>query len=254
MKMEILFEDKNVSVVNKPAGLLVHADQKSTEDTLADWVLKKYPKIKNVGETMTLAGGKIISRPGIVHRLDKDTTGVLLIAKNQETFLFLKKQFQDRTIKKIYQAIVYGNVKNDCGIINAEIGRSKNDPRLRTAMRGKRGKLREAITEYKALKRIKLKVRKRSDLKNSKRSDLEETFSLLELKPKTGRTHQIRVHMKYLNHPILCDKLYAPNLPCALGMAHLALHATSIEFDLPTGKRIKVEAPLPKDMQNAIKA
>ena len=178
--------------------------------------------------------GKEIKRPGIVHRLDKDTSGVLLLAKTQKAYELLKRQFAEREVKKVYNALVYGYVKNDFGTVNAEIGRSKNDPRLRTAMRGKRGKLREAVTEYKVLKRLEIEG---------------EKYTWLEVRPKTGRTHQIRVHMKFLNHPVVCDKLYAPSKLCPKSVKRLALHASSIEFKNISKKIVRIESPTPKDLK-----
>ena len=265
MKIKILYEDKDILAIDKPSGISVHADGKNKQKTVTDWVLKNYPKMENVGEPIiakdlsSLSEGKslatkntlIIKRPGIVHRLDKETSGVLLLAKNQKAFEFLKNQFKDREVKKTYNAIVSGWVKDDRGVINKPIGRSPSDFRRRLAGRGARGEMREAVTEYKVLKRFEiLAVGERWDLKNSKRSDLKETFhkfSYLELKPKTGRTHQIRVHMKFLNHPVVCDSLYDPKGFCPIGVDRLALHAESIEFKDLKGKTIKIESPLPKE-------
>jgi 23S rRNA pseudouridine1911/1915/1917 synthase len=238
MDLKILYEDKDILAVNKPAGLMTHSDGKTKEATLADLMLAKYPELKTVGESIKLDNGGEIEKPGIVHRLDKETSGVILIAKNQPAFLFLKNQFQERELQKTYNAIVYGYVKNDTGLIDAPIARSSTDFRRWTASRGKRGKERASVTEYTVLKRFEHKGQK---------------FSVLELRPKTGRTHQIRVHMKFLNYPVVCDKLYAPNLPCpVLGLERLALHAKSIEFTRPSGMDIKIEAPLPPDLVRAI--
>jgi len=239
---EILYEDKNVFVFNKPAGLMVHSDGRTGEITLADILLEKYPKMKKVGEparfTDKNGAGKIIYRSGIVHRLDKDTTGALVVAKNQKAFEFLKKQFQERSVKKKYLAIVYGSVKNDKGTIDRPIGRSRSDFRKWSATRGARGELREAVTDYKVLKRF-------SDKKG-------EPFTLLELCPRTGRTHQIRVHLKAINYPILGDKLYAGARPVALGFSRPALHSAGISFEAQKGKRISVEASLPDDFKAAL--
>src|SRR3989344_7838829 len=114
MNIPILYEDENVAVINKPAGIAVHSDGRRNEDTIADWVAERYPESKNVGEPALYLGKEIV-RPGIVHRLDKDTSGVLAIAKTQEAFEFLKKQFQERTTKKIYRAFVYGAVDGQAG-------------------------------------------------------------------------------------------------------------------------------------------
>ncbi len=235
-KIKVLYEDKDILVIDKPSGISVHPDGRSKEKTITDWVLKNYPKMKGVGEPMIFEGNEI-DRPGIVHRLDKDTSGVLVLAKNKKAYEFLKKQFQDREIKKTYLAIVSGWVKSDHGIINKPIGRSPSDFRRRLAGRGARGELREAITEYKVLKRFKTKTR----------------FTFLEIKPKTGRTHQIRVHMKFLNHPVVCDSLYAPKEPHLKGLKRLALHAKSIEFKNLKGKIIKIESSVPKEILVLVK-
>lgn len=287
MKIKILYEDKDILVIDKPSGISVHSDGKNKdsstklrgEKTIVDWVLKNYPKMKNVGEPMRIENPLVksskahkvkskfdfqlstfnfitIARPGIVHRLDKDTSGVLILAKNQKAYEFLKKQFSasaieasggefdenQNKIKKIYIAIVSGWVKDDRGIINKPIGRSPNDFRKKLAGRGARGELRGAITEYRVLKRF---------------EESGNKFTYLEVRPKTGRTHQIRVHMKFINHPVVCDSLYNPNKPHPLGITRLALHAKSIEFSTPDGfvsdgknlkgKIIKVESPVPKE-------
>jgi len=224
-RIKILYEDKDILVIDKPSGIAVHPDGRTKEKTITDWVLKNYPKMKNVGELM----GEI-KRPGIVHRLDRDTSGVLLLAKNQKIHQFLKEQFQNRTIKKVYIAIVNGWVKDDRGIINKPIGRSPRDFRRYLSGRGARGEMREAVTQYKVLKRIKVGLNK---------------FTYLEVRPKTGRTHQIRVHMKFLNHPVVCDSLYNPKGACPKDIKRLALHAQSIEFKDLKGKMIKIESPLP---------
>ncbi len=233
MNISIIYEDKNIVAINKPSGLVVHSDGKTEEPTVVDWVLKNYPETKDVGEPLVLNDGKEIKRPGIVHRLDRDTSGILLIAKNQESFLHLKKQFQNRTIQKTYRAFVYGRVKNDEGVIDRPIGRSKKDFRRWTAQRDIRGKEREAVTEYKVLER-------------------GSDYSFVEVYPKTGRTHQIRVHFKAINYPVVCDKLYAPKRECGLGFERLALHAYSVEFDLIDGTHLKLEAELPDDFEKAL--
>ncbi|MEK7662262.1 MAG: RluA family pseudouridine synthase [Patescibacteria group bacterium] len=244
-----IYEDEHVLVLNKPAGILVHSDGRSAGgETLSDKILKEYPELKEVGEQMTI-NGKTIYRPGIVHRLDKDTSGVIVVAKDQETFLFLKKQFQGREIEKVYRAIVYGRVKEDKGVIDKPIGRSPADFRQWSAHATARGKIREAVTEYKVLERFNYG---------------QDYFTYLELYPKTGRTHQIRVHLKFINHPVLCDPLYAGKRGDALGMNRLALHAFKISFSLPggpsatngtarAGKKISCEAEIPEDMAGALR-
>lgn len=232
-KISILYEDDNILVINKPAGLVAHADGKREELTLTDWTEKNYPEIKGVGEPLTLSNLEVIERSGIVHRIDRETSGAMLIAKNQSAFSHFKKQFQDRAISKIYHAFIWGEMKNDEGVIDRPIGRSKKDFRQWSAQRGARGAMREAITYYRVIIRNK-------------------DFSFIEAIPKTGRTHQIRVHLKAINYPIVGDSLYAPKKERALGFERLALHAYSIEFHLRDGNQIKVTAPYPEDFKKAL--
>ena len=231
--IKILYEDKDIIAIDKPSGISVHADGRSKEKTISDWFVKKYPKAKNVGESI-FSDGKEIKKPGIVHRLDKETSGVLLLAKNQKAFEFLKNQFKDREIKKTYNAIVSGWFKDDRGVIIKPIGRSPSDFRRRLAGRGARGELREATTEYRVLKRFQIRSLK---------------FTSLEVRPKTGRTHQIRVHMKFLNHPVVCDSLYDPKGFCLKELGRLALHAKAIAFKDLKGEVVKVESPLPEEFK-----
>ncbi|HAS80688.1 MAG: Pseudouridine synthase, RluA family [Candidatus Nomurabacteria bacterium GW2011_GWE1_32_28] len=237
MKIKILYEDSNILAIDKPSGISVHPDGRSKEKTISDWFLKNYPKAKNVGGSI-FVDGKEIKKPGIVHRLDKETSGVLLLAKNQKAYEFLKSQFKNREIKKIYNAVVLGSIKDDRGTIRKPIGRSGNDFRKRLAGRGARGELREAITEYTVLKRFENKKIK---------------FTYLEVRPKTGRTHQIRVHMKFINHPVVCDSLYNPNQPFPEGFKRLGLHAKSVEFKDLKGNIHKIESPLPREFQKVLK-
>ncbi len=230
--VEVVYEDADVLAVNKLSGLMVHADGKSESPTLSDWVLEHYPAMRGVGERAKLSNGKEIERHGIVHRLDRETGGILILAKHQRAFECLKEQFQTRQIKKTYNAFVYGVLSEKKGIINLPIGKSRTKFPLWSAERGARGVMREAETHYRVL------------VENKE-------FSFVEVSPKTGRTHQIRVHFKALQHPIVCDKLYAPKRPCALGFTRLALHALSLELTLPSGTRIKLETPLPPDFERA---
>ncbi len=236
MDIPILYEDEHIVAINKPAGLAVHPDGKSQKATLVDWILLKYPEAADVGEP-ALVEGKEILRPGIVHRLDRETSGALLIAKTMAGFFNLKKKFKNRHIKKIYRVFVYGNVTREDGMINIPIGRSKKDFRLwapDTLIRTPaRGSIREAITYYQTLGR-------------------SADASFLEVRPKTGRTHQIRVHLKAIGYPIVCDSLYAPDKPKLLGFTRLALHALSLSFKNLEGQEITVEAPYPQDFLDAI--
>lgn len=245
MHIPILYEDDDVLVINKPAGLMVHGDGRSSEKTLADWVLEHYPQLADVGEPGVLSDGRHIPRPGIVHRIDKDTSGVLVIAKTQESFMHLKGAFQNRAVQKQYAAFVYGLLKDDYDVINRPIGKNKKDPRMWSAQRGARGQMRDAVTEYRVRGRLPA---------DASAGDGGTGFTYIEVRPKTGRTHQIRVHMKAINHPIVCDSLYAPKMPPALGFSRLALHAEKISFTSVSGKEIAAEAPLPEDFKRAEKA
>lgn len=250
MKIDILYEDENILSINKPSGISVHQTANNKEYSVADWVLENYPDISGIGEDMEVEHkGEIvkISRPGIVHRLDKDTSGVLLIAKNEATFNFLKRQFKKKKINKTYNAFVYGGLKDPVaslrtgkkGVIDAPIGRSPKDIRMWTAGRGAKGEPRDAVTEYLVIKRF---------------EDKEQKFSFLEVFPKTGRTHQIRVHLRYINHPVVSDPLYSSNYEKALGFTRTALHARRIFFNSQSGKPIDVEAPLPEDFNKVIES
>ena len=235
MKIKVLYEDKNILAIEKPAGILVHpaAEQarngagpdKTSEETILSLFRKKYKKIE------------------IVHRLDKETSGVMLLAKNTKAHEFLKKQFQNRVVKKTYVAIVDGWVKLDRGVINKPIGRSPADFRRYLSGRGARGEMREAVTGYKVLKRCTVSAHK---------------LTFVEVYPKTGRTHQIRVHMKYLNHPVVCDALYNPKGYCPKSISRLALHARVIEFNLPAqtgnlkGKTMRVESLIPTQFKKIV--
>ncbi len=231
----ILHTDPQFLIINKPAGLLVHADGHTDEKTLVDFLVEQFPDIVGVGEPMRLKDGTVIDRPGIVHRLDKDTSGILVVARNQEMFLHLKEQFQNHTITKEYHAFVHGIVKKDAGTVDVPIARSPRDFRRYSAGRGKRGQERQAVTHYRT------KYRLQDDL-----------VSYIVLLPETGRTHQLRVHMQYLQHPMLGDTLYAPNRPNLLGFERQALHARAIDFHTLSGDKVHFEAPFPKDFEDAL--
>jgi 23S rRNA pseudouridine1911/1915/1917 synthase len=237
MEVSILFENDDFLVINKPAGLMVHSDGKREEKTIADWIIEKYPKLKGVGEPVTF-DEKEIDRPGIVHRLDEETSGVLIVVKTKEAFAYFKKQFMNREIKKEYHAFVWGYFKEPSGVIEVPIGRNKNDFRRWHAGRGTRGELRDAVTHWEVVKQF-------------MDEDCQD-FSFVQLYPKTGRTHQLRVHMKYLQRPLVSDHLYAPTKPEALGFSRVALHARKISFFDQKGQKIEVEAPYPADFQRAV--
>jgi 23S rRNA pseudouridine1911/1915/1917 synthase len=231
---QIIYEDSDVVVINKPAGLIVHSDGRTNEPSVAEWVAEKYPATVGVGEPWTSPQGQVIDRPGIVHRLDRTTSGVMVIAKTNEAHAFLKKQFQDRSIEKIYRAFVYGVSKEDAGVIEAEIRRTRTTPPRWTAEPGDYSKRRAAITEWKVLAR-------------GADPATGDAVTEIEASPKTGRTHQIRVHLKYIHHPVVADPLYAPGFPALLGFTRPALHSYHLTVTLPGGGKQTFEAPLPPD-------
>lgn len=233
MKIEVLYEDKDIVAINKPAGLVVHSDGKTVEPAVTDWVLATYPKAKNVGEPIEMKDGRVIERPGIVHRLDRGTSGVLLIAKTKKGHKILKEQFQTQQIQKKYYALVHGDMKEPWGTIDKEIGRSPTDFRRYSAGRGARGEMRQAETWWTLV-------------------GFKDGYSFVEIVPKTGRTHQIRVHFKSIQHPVASDMLYAKEKGMTLGFKRTALHAYSVSFLTTDGKKITVTAPLPKDFTDAL--
>ena len=196
MNPPILYEDDDIIAINKPSGVL-------TTDL-------------NFGV-------------GYVHRLDRETSGILLFAKNEKSYEFLRKAFHDREVKKTYLAFVYGVPKEKKGSIDFSIGRSRKDFRLRSAQPRAKGRLRESVTRYEVIGE-------------------NGEYALLRVQPETGRTHQIRVHLKAIHHPIVCDPLYAPNHPSALGISRLGLHAYEIDVPLPSGSRVTITASLPDDL------
>jgi 23S rRNA pseudouridine1911/1915/1917 synthase len=225
---EVIYEDTDILVVNKPAGLTVHPDNYSAGPFLTDWLVQKYPEIKGVGDDE--------ARPGIVHRLDKDTTGVMVVAKTAAAFISLKEQFKNHEVKKVYLALTAGEFKAGVGSegeINLPIGRSLKDPRVRVASPKAHGQLREAKTIYQVL-------------------DQGGGYALVELKPLTGRTHQLRAHLKSLQHPIICDTLYGTGDNCPGGLARQALHAAALTLTLPGGERQEFKAPPPPDLTAAL--
>lgn len=224
--MEIVYEDQNLIVINKPSGLIVHpTSPNDTSESVVSWLMRKYPDIGSVGEDP--------SRPGIVHRLDKETSGLMLIAKNNDAFFYLKSLFQEHKIKKYYLALVCGKPKQPKGTIDAPLG--KIGAKQTTQIIGTRTlKERDAITEYKTLQNFK-------------------DFTLLEVMPKTGRTHQIRVHLKSVGVPIAGDKLYSPKKKISHSEPpRLFLHAFKLELLTPDQKSLVLEADLPIDLQNFV--
>lgn len=233
MEIPILYEDEDIIVINKPSGVMTHPDGRNAGETISDWFATHYPEAAMVGESMNLVNGEEITRPGIVHRLDVETSGVLVLAKTQGAHAFLKKAFQNHEVKKTYLAFVYGVPNPLSGTIDFPIGRSRKDFRLRSAQPKARGILRNAVTRYETVGEI-------------------GTHSLIKAMPETGRTHQIRVHLKAIHHPVVCDALYSPKHACDLGFHRLGLHAYVLELPMLSGDRREFTAPLPSDIAVAM--
>lgn len=232
MSIETVYEDQNLLVINKPSGLITHPkNAEDNQESVTGWLIEKYPEIKTVGDPSTGSGQENL-RPGLVHRLDKDTSGLLVIAKNQNSFHYLKGLFQDKKIKKFYLALVCGRPKESKGIIDAPMGRI--GMKRTTQMRGNK-KLKdrkEAVTKYATLKNF-------------------HDFTLLEVSPHTGRTHQIRVHLKSIGVPIAGDPLYGhKKMNGPKESERLFLHAYKLQFISPDGKALTIEVDLPKELQN----
>lgn len=213
---EVIYEDDKLVVVNKPAGMIVYPDGKHDYPALSHWLDKRY----GVGNFH------------FVHRIDRETSGVLVITKDEKTHEFLKEQFAEREVQKTYRAFVLGNLKDERGMINKPIGSSRGGSGPRSAKQPT-GTVREALTIYKTLGR-------------------GQGVTYVEVFPKTGRTHQIRVHFSAIGHPIIADVLYgAKGGARPLGFNRLALHALSIAITHPNGKDMVFIAPLPADFVTA---
>lgn len=231
----ILLETSTILVINKPTGLLVHPDGKHDEYSLVDWILETHPDMAGIGEPLVMEykGEQMnIDRPGIVHRLDRETSGVMILPKTQSAYEYIKSQFQNHTIRKEYIAIVSGWT-DDRGLIDAPIGRSARDIRRWTTGQGARGVMRNAVTRYITQKKF--------------TDNQANRYSIVQLFPQTGRTHQLRVHMKSIHHPIIGDGLYAPKTVGMLGFNRVALHARKITFQDIDRKEYVVEALVPDD-------
>ena len=220
--VEILYEDDDIIVVNKPKGMVVHPANGNPDGTLVNAVMAICK------DSLSGIGGEI--RPGIVHRLDKNTSGAIIIAKNDKAHINLSEQLKNHEIKKTYIALVRGVVKENNATINMPIGRSKKDRKKMDI--DKNGK--EAITHFKVLKRYK-------------------DCTLLEINIETGRTHQIRVHLSHIGYPIIGDEVYS-NGKNKWNIEGQCLHAKSLDFKHPiTGKNMHIEAPIPEYFENIIK-
>jgi len=238
MKIKIIYEDKDLLVIDKPARIVVFSEGKNKGKTVIDLLLAKKAGLKRIGRP---------PRYGTVHRLDKDTSGILLVAKNNETLDFLQRQFKNREVIKKYSALVVGNLKADRGTIETLIGRSpKNRKKQKVYLpyEPKAGKKRTAITEYRVLERFSAKGGSASRGKD---------YTLLEIRPKTGRKHQIRTHLAYLGYPIAGDKIYGfKNQICPKGLERQFLHASDLEIIMPDKKRRGFQSPLPKELKEAL--
>ena len=216
--LDIVYEDDDMIVVNKPQGMVVHPAPGHPDHTLVNALLYHSP-LSTINGTF---------RPGIVHRIDKDTSGLLMVAKNDLAHQSLAEQLRNKTNKREYLALVYGQIKEDEGTIDAPLGRNPQDRKKQAVVKGGR----HAVTHFKVIKRY-------------------DNFTLVKCILETGRTHQIRVHMKYIGHPLVGDPLYGPRK--VIGKNGQFLHAALLGFKHPrTGKEMVFEAPLPENFQKML--
>ena len=221
MDLSILYEDEDLVVVDKQKGLVVHPAPGNLEGTLVNGLL---------AHCRDLSGINGVLRPGIVHRIDKDTSGLLVVAKNDRAHSELARQFKEHTIERVYLALVHGQIQEAAGEVEAPIGRDPRD-RKRMAVNGQHGK--DALTRYRVLERF-------------------PGYSLVELRLETGRTHQIRVHMKLLDHPLVGDEKYT-NRKNPFGVSGQMLHAGALGFEHPrTGQIMRFQSPLPAYFQDVL--
>lgn len=223
IKVNIIYEDENIIAVDKPAGISVHPGSAEQNDTLVNGLLVKYPEVENIHDQI----GDSYLRPGIIHRLDKETSGVMVTARNMKTFEELKNLFKTGKISKKYIAIVYGKLEEKSGIIDKNIARAATYRKQVIASGKTKTLIRPAVTEYKVAKEFK-------------------GYSLVEVRPKTGRMHQIRIHMFSIGHPIVGDKLYKMKNIKELSAPRQMLHAEKIKFEL-FGKKYSFKSGPPAD-------
>lgn len=216
--LDIVYEDQELAVVNKPAGMVVHPSPGHKGGTLVNALLARYPFLSQ------LSG----SRPGIVHRLDKGTSGLMVVAKDEEARRYLQKQFKRGEVKKVYLALVEGHLKPAQGVIEVPIGRDLRRRKRMAALPGGR----EAVTEY--------RVRGYLD-----------GYTLVEAMPRTGRTHQVRVHLAFLGHPVVGDPVYGFRRK-RLGLERQFLHSHILGFKAPSGRWLEFEAPLPEELERTL--
>jgi len=238
--LNIIYENDDMVIINKPAGLLTHPTANQRQHTLVNALLAKYPEIKNVGENPL--------RPGIVHRLDKDTSGLIIVAKNQQTFLYLKNQFGKRAITKKYLALVEGVPKQKVGMIEYAIRPSKYNRLKKVAV-----KFPDQILVRNSMEQLQAKKSYRAaQTKYKVKEIIKNKFALLEVEPLTGRTHQIRVHLAAIGHPIVGDKLYGSR-DQKIKIARQFLHAYYLKLTLPNGTLLEVEIELPEELKQIVK-
>lgn len=227
--IKTLYNNHGLLIIDKPPGIAVHPGSGFTGDSLTQGLLYHFKDIKIVGEE---------DRPGIVHRLDKDTSGVMLVALKPDMYDYLKKAFAEHTIKKEYIALVRGNLESPHGIINTPIGKSKTD--FRKISTSNVIKAKEALTEYWVIEHL-----------GGTGSYLDE-YTLIKVQLHTGRTHQIRVHFSSLGYPVLGDSLYGTKKNGVKGLERQFLHASSIEVKLPNGETVEVKSKLPEDLREVL--
>ena len=243
MELSVLYEDETLAVIDKPSAMVVHPAKGHWQGTLVSGLANHFDELSSVGGSV---------RPGIVHRLDRDTTGVIVIAKTDEAHRKLAQQFENRSIEKQYVCLCLGRVDRDRDTIDLPIGHHPSN-RVKMAIREDGGNPKQASTYYEVMERFR-------------------RISYMRVRPKTGRTHQIRVHLAHIGNPVLCDRLYGAmsnvsrsflvsgrdNLPESerdILLMRQALHAETIEFEHPSsGERMKVSAPLPEDMRDVVDA
>jgi 23S rRNA pseudouridine1911/1915/1917 synthase len=223
--LNIIYEDNDLLVINKPHGMVVHPAPGHYEGTLVNALLYHLKDLSGIGG---------VERPGIVHRLDKDTSGLMMVAKNDKAHLSLSKQIKDRTIEKKYIALVHGKMQKNEGIIDAPIGRSPRHRKKMTVIRSEKLKSKEATTHYRVLERFR-------------------NYVLVELKLVTGRTHQIRVHLASIGNPVVGDSVYG-RASNEFGIKRQLLHAAQLKFNHPvSGKLMEFKAEPPADFLAVVK-
>lgn len=217
LEPSVVYQDSSILVINKPSGLLTHPrNDQDKRESVAGWLAQNYP-------------GAVWA-----HRLDKETSGLLLIAKTPEALIYYRQLFHDRKIQKTYIALAYGHPKQDHGVIDAPLFKFGTRQSMRPPRDGKTLE-RAASTEYKVIKKF-------------------ETYALLEVTPKTGRTHQIRIHLRSIGHPIVCDPIYAEkSRVCPLELGRLFLHAQKLAFTDMQGQAMTLETDIPPELENFLK-